>query len=479
MKQLSAVCKGLLLMVLGLGTALGQQSRTYKETFKVAPDVSVSLNTTHADIEFETWNRNEVVVEAEITLEGATEEEARAYFENGGMKILGNSSEVEISTRADQAWTYRFAAPDVADFDFVMPDIEIPDIAPILEGIEVPGFYMPELPPMPPVPNFDYEAYSKDGEAYMKRWQSEFKEKFTPEYEERMKEWSERMEARGEELAARMEERQARMEERQAEMEERMARRMEEREARMELRAQEREKAAKARVEAREMGLRARKDADRSRVFFMRGNDGNRKFNIKKTIRVKMPKDARLKLNVRHGEVKLAGNTHNMQATLSYSRLLASTIDGDQTDVSVRYSPVAVKSWNNGKLQADFSDEVLLDQVGRLRLSANASEVTIERLLREVSIHNNLGVLNIGTIASDFSRMEVQVQNGQIRAVLPDSPYGIRVANHASNVSLPGQIVWEGPAKAYGSERKGYHQKRDSGRSVVINASYSDVTLKE
>lgn len=247
----------------------------------------------------------------------------------------------------------------------------------------------------------------------------------------------------------------------------------------MELRAKEREKAVKARAEAREMGLRARKDADRSRVFFMRGNEGNRKFNIKKTIRVKMPKDARLKLNVRHGEVKLAGNTHNMQATLSYSRLLATTIDGDQTDVSVRYSPVAVKSWNNGKLQADFSEEVLLDQVGRLRLSANASEVTIERLLREVSIQNNLGVLSIGTIAADFSRMDVQVQNGQIRAILPDSPYAIRVANHASNVSLPGQIVWEGPAKAYGSERKGYHQKRDSGRSVVINASYSDVTLKE
>ena len=66
-------------------------------------------------------------------------------------------------------------------------------------------------------------------------------------------------------------------------------RRMEEREAQMELRAQEREKASKARAEAREMGLRARKDADRSRVFFMRGNEGNRRRSMSRGTRTVSP----------------------------------------------------------------------------------------------------------------------------------------------------------------------------------------------
>ncbi|MBC2839986.1 DUF4097 family beta strand repeat-containing protein [Robiginitalea sp. SC105] len=462
-------------LLLGWQSGQAQKSKTYKESFNVDADVEVALNTSHADIEFETWNRNEVAVEAVITLEGATDAEAAAYFENGGVEIMGNSSRVEVSTRAGNNWAYRFDGDfDPGDFNFVMP--EIPDIGPILESVEIPDIgpilENMELPPMPPVPfqNFDYEAYEKEGEAYMKRWKTEFDKKFDKEYQQRLEEWSKRAEERAKEMKLRMEEQQEARE-----------LRMKEREKLMEERAKQREEAQKVREEARAQLAEAREQVraaqDRSRVFFMQGESGNGKYTIKKTIRIKMPKGARLKLNVRHGEVKLAENSMNLRATLNYASLRASTIDGDQTLVDARYSPIAVKSWNRGRLNTDFSEDVNLYEVRRLDLSATSSQVTIERLLQQASIRNNLGALRIGYIANGLKDMTISVDNGQLQCKLPDGSYHISVQERNSEVDYPGAIVWDGPKPKSGTPRKGYHIARDSGSSIVINASYSQVEL--
>ncbi|MDX1315803.1 MAG: hypothetical protein R3356_09905, partial [Eudoraea sp.] len=78
----------LALSLLTMGVYGQTQRKEYKETFKVEDNSVLAINTSHADIEFDTWNRNEVVIEASIELEGATEEEAAAYFEENGIKIL-------------------------------------------------------------------------------------------------------------------------------------------------------------------------------------------------------------------------------------------------------------------------------------------------------------------------------------------------------------------------------------------------------
>ena len=465
-----------------LGPALvwAQQSRTFKETFQVNPEVEVALNTSYADIEFSTWNKNEVQVEAVVTLEGASPEEAEAFFRDGGVKILGNSSRVEIGTQNDQSWSFRFH--EDMDFDFVMP--EIPDVGLLLDDLQLPEIpelmVLPAMPPMPPMhfEHFDYEAYEKEGEAYLDRWKKEFDKKFNAEYKAEMEAWSQRAKERAEEWEKRWEEQQG---ERAKQMEER-AKQMEERAKQMEEREKQRAEAMRQRDEARvqmaEARVQARQRGEAPKVFFMRGERGDRNFTIKKTIRIKMPKNARLQLNVRHGEVKLAENARNMQATLSYARLLASTIDGENTRVNARYSPIAVKAWNSGRLSADFSDEVVLDEVRLLDLSATSSEVTIDRLLREASIRNNLGALRIHQVAPDFKGMNISVQNGDLQCKLPDGAYLITVNTTASDVNYPSYIMWEPAPKANGV-RKGYRQSKDAGRSIVINASYSDVRLQE
>ena len=484
MKQCKVAVFRLLLFagILGISFPVtGQQSRAYKESFRVNPDVVVELNTSYADIEFETWNKNEVVVEATIELEGATEEEARAFFEQDGVEILGNSQEVQVRTRADR-WAFRFSEPmdfHMEDFEVVIP--EMPDIAPMVEDImiQIPEIAeMPPLPPLPPAP-FDYEAYKKDGEKYMKEWQKKFEKEFDEEYREQFEAWGRKMEARAREMESRMEEREAQREKMRKELEKQREELAEQREAMREQAQEAREQAQEAREQAQQAREQAREQARQSQVFYMRGPKGDRNFSIKKTIRIKMPKGARLKLNVRHGEVKLADNSLNTKATLSYARLLATSIDGLATEIEARYTPVIVKYWKGGSLQAEYSEEVSLSEVGQLKLQANSSDVHIDHLLKKADIDNKFGVLRIGSISEDFSDLVISVENGEVSCSLPQSAYRIEVSSDRSEVSYPDFIRWAQPNREGINTRTGYHKSQDSGRTIVISSSFSEVLLQE
>jgi hypothetical protein len=200
---------------------------------------------------------------------------------------------------------------------------------------------------------------------------------------------------------------------------------------------------------------------------------------VKKTIKIKMPKSATLKMNVRHGEVKLASTTKNINATLSYARLLATTIDGDKTHIVASYSPVSVQSWDNGSLNANFSESIALKDVKLLRLSANSSEVTIDRLLNTAHIVNNLGAVSIKAVSKDFKDLNISVQNGELNFELPLSPYTIYVNGTSSKLSSPPYLVWEKTRNENNTIHQSYHLNKNTNRSIVINSKYSDVVLEK
>ena len=56
-----------------------KQSKTFKESFNVGADAVLDINTSYADIEFETWDKDVVEINATVTLEGASDEEAEAF----------------------------------------------------------------------------------------------------------------------------------------------------------------------------------------------------------------------------------------------------------------------------------------------------------------------------------------------------------------------------------------------------------------
>lgn len=479
--------KVFLFVLAGASCYAQEKTKTYKETFHVGDETVLNIDTSHADIEFETWTKHEVEITAVVELEGASDEEAEAYFEKEVVKILGNSKEIQVKTRGTGFSVLAPSASYFGNFDIVIPDA--PMVEPLFEAIEIPElpelpevFVLPELPPVPPAPmtNFDYDAYRKDGDAYLKEWKKSFDKSFNKEYQKKLEEWGEKMEKMTEERQKQREElreqREAIREEARAVREEARAARDEARAERDELRSERNEERRQHRIE---QSIRIRNGED-SNIFYFSSDDGeNKKYKVKKSIKIKMPKSVKLKMNVRHGEVKLAVNTKNINASLSYASLLASTIDGDRTDIRASYSPIVVQQWNYGQLKTDFSDHVDLKEVKELKLNSISSSVTIDKLVDKVLVTNNLGNLQINSVADGFSSIDITVENGEVDCVLPKVPFAIYVNETTSEFKFPEKLAI-GSSRNYGTNvHKGYHINNKSDKSININAKYSEIVLKE
>ena len=484
-----------LLMATAVGSAQSQQ-KTYSETFNVTDETVLNINTSHADIEFDTWNKKQVLVEAVIELEDASEEDAQKYFENNGIKIMGNSNEIEVSTRNAGGWSsaHISGVPGLSD-DLVIEIPEVPEVEPFFLDIQIPDLpdipALAALPPMPPMPpmefaEFDYEEYQERGEAYLEEWSESFHENFDEEWAQQIEEWGEQVEENMSEYRELEEEQR---QEREAQREEMEEQREEMRKEAEEMRQQVREEHEKAREEHRKAAEEARKihrnmvistDHEYAPKVYVHGSDGkSRKYKVKRRIKIKMPKSVKVKMNVRHGEVKLADNTRDLNARLSYASLVASTIEGDETNIVASYSPVSVETWNLGKLFTSYSESIDLKDVKQLDLESTSSEVTIERLLKSAKVVNNLGALYIQSVAPEFTDMDINVQNGELVCVLPSSPYTIYARGTHSSFTYPGDLTLDKSDSNYQTVHEGYHLNENANKSIVINSQYSDIQLKK
>lgn len=140
---------------------------------------------------------------------------------------------------------------------------------------------------------------------------------------------------------------------------------------------------------------------------------------MKKTIKIKIPKGMKIKMNVRHGDVKLADNVWHMDAKLSHSSLWAASIDGDRTTIKTSYSPVNIDRWYLGDLQANYSENVTLKEVFDIRLNTTSSNVTIDKLIKKAYVKNDFGQLKIGSITKDFTDLDVTLKNAELTLIYP------------------------------------------------------------
>ncbi|WP_282049673.1 hypothetical protein [Maribacter aquivivus] len=474
-RSLTTVSKQLIIaLALLTSTAfLAQEERkTFQERFIVAEDAVVNINTSYADIEFETWDKDEVAITATITLEGATKEEAENYFKNSPIEILGNSKEIKISSKSKNNDFFtsfdsenifnhggmRIAVPEIASFV-----VSVPQIAPF-----------PEMPPLPLTEayTFDYEEYQKDGDKYMKKWQKNFEKSFDKKHQKRLEEWAERMEEQAEEMEIRMEEHNAKRAELMEERHEALQQRFEERE-------EKRAHLQSDKDEHRAFIHTSRNSSGEAPNIFYYSSEGEQKnFKIKKTIKISLPKSTRIKMDVRHGEVKLAENTKNLNAKLSHSSLWAVTIDGEETTVSASYSPVTVQKWNYGQLSTSYSEDISLSEVVQLQLQATSSEVTIDKLFKNAFVKNDFGAVHILEMGNDFEELDISVRNGELTVTMPKVATNVYVKGNSSTLKLPTGLQIVETKNGTTTIHKGYHLKNNSNRSIVITSDYSEVVLQ-
>ncbi len=476
----------LLLCLITIGVNGQKQIKTFEETFNISDDAILNIDTSHTDIEFETWTKNQIVVEAFIEIDGATDEEAERYFKNEPIEIIGNSKKVTVSTKGNNQWVFTNEIGDFHDLHIEMPEL------PEMQSFDF-NFDFDELRDMPTLPistaqKFDYKAFKKDGEKYLKKWQKEFEKGFDKEHRDRLEEWGKRMETRQERMAERhdkLSEKRMKMHERKAEVQVK----------RLAKRAESRSKILDAHNRGKAMHLKMRKNKGFSNdstfvfistdslgshgpsIFYGSSLRGHKNYKVKKTIKIKMPKAMKIKMNVRHGEVKLAENTKNLNATLSHASLLAATIDGDKTTIKASYTPVSVQKWNYGQLQANYSELVNLKEVLNLRMNATSSHVVIDHLVNSAFIKNNFGPLKINSVSKNFTDINISLQNAKLDCKTPSTPFTIYINETSSKLSSPASIILDRTKNHNTIVHKGYHINRSQDRSIAINSDYSEVVL--
>ncbi|WP_424494786.1 hypothetical protein [Salinimicrobium sp. GXAS 041] len=454
----------ILMLFLLSGTVVAiAQTEKLEKTYKTNADVTLEVDASHTNVVIENWDRNEVQIEAFLESGQSDKETTKALLANWKVQTSGNAGKVSITSGGGGGLS--MPPIDIAALNGSMAKLpEIIDpvmemVGPLLESISnnplPPEFYenMSEL-------HFDYEAYQKGGEKYMEEWEKKIEKKFGKEFEVSMEKWASNfekdtvlwkknieveMEKWGEDFGKSME-------------------------AWGESFGKEMEKWA----EQVEMEVEAKYDDGGNRVIVL--NDKMSK--AKKTIRVKVPANARLNLEVRHGEVKLSGKNSNVKANLSHSRFSANTITGKQTNISAAYTPVTVKTWEFGELKTSYVQSCDLGTVRSLKITSNSSDVKIGEILEIGIISGTFGELRIDKVSPNFNTLDITLENSDLILDLPEVALNFSYTGSQSEIDYPASIKAR-PVKNYDTQTiNGYQKSRDGKGSVSIKARYSDVHIK-
>lgn len=479
MKQTGFKNITLLFCLITVGLFAQKQTKTFTENFNVNKDAVLDLNTSNADIEFETWSKNQIEIEVVMEIEGISKEEAEKYFEKNKVKVLGNSSLVEVST--GNSFSFEYHAPTVARVPHAMNLSSSFNFPRRAYAINVDSLSFANVPALKSItsPTFDYKVYKKDGEKYLAKWQKEFEKDFDKKKVKELRKWAMEMAQHSKKIAAEGKK-----------IAEEHAKMLKEKDLLIlenHFNVEEKAKMVNE-LKGKLHSIRNSDDVliykadtlhmNHPNTFYLSSKGKDVHFKVKRTIKIKMPKSATIKMNVRHGDVKLAENTTNIKANLSYASLLASTIDGSNTVVNASYSPITVNRWNLGQLTADYADRIKLNVVKDLKLNSVSSMVEIDELLDSAFIHSDLGRVQVNNISNNFSTIDVTLQNGELDFILPKTPYTIYVNGTHSELVSPANLKLSRAKNLNTTIHKGYNISKNTNKSININSKYSEVVLK-
>lgn len=449
-----------LLLLLLSNTGFAQKD---VERFDVGDNMEVSVNSSYTNIIFETWNKNKVEVEAFIDNDKLSDSEKKDLMKNWDLSIVGNSKKVTINSNSGNTGMESISAIPLPNMDFIGPLIE-DMVMPMIANIQV-----PPLPDdlMKNIGNiqFDYEAYKKDEKGYMKKFDAQMDKKFGKDFQKKMEDWGKKFEKSwddkkadsiGEAYGKKMEA-----------WGEAYGKKME---------AWGDEIAKKYEKEGDNYTKTVTKSPNGTSII-IQGNRSVNGANANKTIIIRMPKNTKSNVNVRHGDLKMA-DVNNVKATLDYTPFKANSIDGGQTLINASYGAVAVKNWKQGTLNVKFVDDCNIETTENINLQANSSDVKIGNLTKQAFLSGSFGDLTIEKIADSFETLDIHLKNTDAILNIPAAAFSFYFNGKKSNLKYPKSLQLNETKNADRVIAKAFNQSNSSNKTVTIDATYSDVTLR-
>jgi len=407
--------------------------KTIKEKFKVNSDVEIVINTAYTDVDIETWNKNEVSIEAVIEVEGLPKEEAEKILAKWKFEALGNKNKVKIVSLSN-------------NFGFDFQDIEVqgidkPDLSGLagLAGLAV----LAELPEMPELPEimempeidfeveFDYDAYKKDS-TYLKGYkmrvakqvkrfkESDWKRKYdsvrnSDEYKLKIIEFKKATKEMAKEMKEFKESKEFKrtMEESKRVVEQVRKEMLNNKELMRDQMKVAKEASKKAIEMIKEMKDKVKFSGfqkNGENIYFYNGDNKNSKVKIKKYLKIKVPKNATFDLNVRHGKVTIPESNKKMSANMSYGNFIGGVISGSSNELKFSNSPVEIEILNSSNITLKNVPNATFGIVENANLFANSSDVVIEKVGSNVSLSQKFGNLKVVEIDPNFQNLKLNLE---------------------------------------------------------------------
>ena len=523
MKTFKHSILSLLLILTFSVQAQKKYDKKVKETFKVNPDVEIVINAQHTDVDIQTWNKNEVVVEAVMEVEGVSEKEAQDILSRWSIEALGNSKKVKISSGSNNfyfvgdgnySFDYDFRFPD----NIVIPEIEfehfempdLPDL-PELPEIEFPEFFMEEIE-IPEIEiealEFDYDKYKNDS-TYMKEYKKkvekamkkfnkgDWKEKIekhrnSKEYKDAMKEYKIKMEKwnkkfkesdynkklqeklNSEEFKRSVEEAKRMAEEHRLEILENK-----------EMWKEQADIAKKEAVKVKEMIAKMKRDGKfdsihnhSENIFFLSNDKKNSKVKIKKYLKIKVPKKATFDLNVRHGKLKVPKSSIKISANIEYGDFIGGVLEGNNR-ITISNSPVVIDMLNSGNITLRNVPNATFGTFSNANLFANSSDVLIDELGVNTALSQRFGELEVVSVISEFEHINLVVDYAKASVNFSNSDFVFQINNKKSKLNLEGCTTNSNKNSNYGLNLiEGFYKNQNSLNKLQLTGVYSTVNIK-
>lgn len=531
-----------------------------KERFSTNEDVEILVDTRYADVIFETWNKDEVSIEAYVEGENATD-----AAQQWKLDVQGNSKLIQIIGREGYRDARVVDLRNINDLNLDLTEIigsslSVVEpvmnglIGPMLEGLSgtaLPREFYEETGKM----RFDHEAYRKEGQAYIKRWEKEMDKSFGPDFERKMERWGNEVSQKSEDWSERLVEKSGipkwpfkgsrnmsfDTNEYEKDKKSYVAKLNKKYDTDVSVRDVDRwledldkwgedfgksmetwgenfgksmeawgenfgDSFGKSMEAWGESFGRDMEDFGKKIEKWAEENEGNFKENrttdengntsvsyslnwdsetskkkstrnVKRIIKIRMPKKAALDLNVRYGKVQVA-DAHNARAVITHGSLAANTIEGTDTFIEVAYSPIEIAYWESGSLKTSQVKECTIATAKDIALTANSSNINITKLTGNGMITGSFGKLFIPEIDGDFGSLTIVLQNSDLALKLPKSAFNFSYSGDHNTIMIPKQLETKKMRSGSSEMVSGFHKNRNSGSVITINAKYSDIALQ-
>ena len=401
MKQFKTYISIILIFGISVSICFGQKNTIKKQLqFDVSKNTTIELNSSYTNIEFELTDGNSVIIDALMNIEGLTKKDSDKYFKNWNIKaykehnklIINSTLNNKNTTNLNKNGYYNGYFIDKNQLNLIKSEIKN---------------YSQNTKLVKKTSNstqlnksvFDYDAYIKEGNNYLIKWQKENNETIGKRWFNKTKK-----------------ERIALQKARKPNTE------------RLAVKKQQTTVNPKQNLKVKikkNTQLKVNVRALSNRAI------------INKTLRIKIPKQALLSIKVRHGKVTFSNEIKNLKADLSYVLLNAKNITGSKTYIKSAYSNFEIEKWQSGKLEAAFSDFVLIKEVKNMDVVSNFSTVSIDKVTNYLNAKGSFKMLSVD-FSNSFKHAIVNVVDSKkVWLKIPKNEFNLSYSGKDSKLLYP------------------------------------------